>query len=94
MAFGPPTPASYLAGLDAHLATIDDVGRRSVLLEEEIRRVDRAERELDRWARAGGGRPTPFDGDELSIIALALSKRLADARDEERASNEMKAAAE
>lgn len=94
MAFGPPTPSSYLARLDAHLSRIASAAKRAAILEAEIRRTDRAERALDGWAKGRGQRqrPTPFDFGDLQSIARELSRRLAQVRDEERASTGMQAA--
>lgn len=79
--FWPPTVASYLHGVDAHLATIATAEERADVLEQELRLADRAGCALEKWAAKGcGRRPIHFDAHELLTITLELSKRLADAR--------------
>jgi len=75
--------ASYLQGLDAHLAGVADVDERIRLLEGERRRVDRLERALGDWAlcdRNLAPQPTRFSAFDLALLHGALTIRLETAR--------------
>jgi hypothetical protein len=78
-----PAVATYLQGLDAHLAGVGDLDRRIRLLEGERRRVDRLERALGEWAlcdRNLAPQPTRFSAFDLALLNGALTIRLEAAR--------------
>lgn len=81
-----PTTETYLADMDAALAKLP-LPKRIAILETAIRNAERAERALWNWAAGMGGDdpPVPFTAFEVTEISLELCKRLAAARDEERA---------
>lgn len=75
---GKPSAEEYFATLDAILASLTIPKRRAAIIEGEIARFERADRDLEDWALSGAyyERPTPFGAMELATIRLGLFARL------------------
>ncbi len=78
MTRGKPTAEEYLSNLDAILASLTIPKRRAAIIEGEIARMARLDRDLEDWALSGAyyERPTPFGAMELEKIRLGLFARL------------------